>query len=109
MTVASEHTIDAKQLEKMNAIFFTEDDKKGGETDPPIYIAVCPSPEKCQELVLKPPAEVLAARRIGCRVYVGYYGEAMFATAADGPNNYVPINAVPPPSPYETRKRLCPE
>ncbi|OWZ22060.1 Crinkler (CRN) [Phytophthora megakarya] len=104
ITVAADHEIDSKQLQKMNAIFFPDDVKDAGDTERPLYIAVCPDLESCKAFVLKPPPEVLAARKT-CRVFVGYYAEAAFATAADGPMNNVSVKALPPPPPYNFRKR----
>ncbi|KAG7375680.1 hypothetical protein PHYPSEUDO_015620 [Phytophthora pseudosyringae] len=104
ITVAAEHEIDGKQLQKMNAIFFPDDVKDAGDTDPPIYIAVCPDLKSCEAFVLKPPPEVLAARKT-CRVFVGYYTPPAFATAANGPMNNVSVKALPPPPPYNFRKR----
>jgi hypothetical protein len=104
ITVAAEHEIDGKQLQKMNAIFFPDDVKDAGDTDPPIYIAVCPDLKSCEAFVLKPPPEVLAARKT-CRVFVGYYTPSAFATAANGPMNNVSVKALPPPPPYNFRKR----
>ncbi|KAG2758820.1 hypothetical protein Pcac1_g29080 [Phytophthora cactorum] len=105
ITVAADHEIDGKQLQKMSAIFFPDTVKEAGDTDPPIYIAVCPDSKSCEAFVLKPRPEVLAARKT-CRVFVGYYAEAAFATAADGPMNNVYVKELPPPPPYNFRKRL---
>ncbi|KAG7400072.1 hypothetical protein PHYBOEH_007140 [Phytophthora boehmeriae] len=105
ITVATEHEIDSKQLEKMNAIFFPDDVKDAGNTEPPLYIAVCPDLESCKAFVLKPAPEVLAARKT-CRVFVGYYAEFAIVTAADGTMNSVSAKALPPPPPYNFRKRL---
>jgi len=104
ITIAAEHEIDGKELERMNAIFFPDDVKNAGETDPPIYIAVCPDLKSCESFILKPGPEVLAAKK-ACRVFVGYYDEAPYATAADGPMNNIPIKSLPPPPPYNLRKR----
>ncbi|CAH0490663.1 unnamed protein product [Peronospora farinosa] len=69
-TVAAQHDIDDNQLKEMNKIFYPEDVKSAGDTEQPIYIAVCPDLESCKALVLD-PATVSAAREV-CRVFVGY-------------------------------------
>ncbi|KAE8983641.1 hypothetical protein PR003_g21397 [Phytophthora rubi] len=104
ITVDADHEINDKQLQKMNAIFFSDDVKEAGDTEPPIYIAVCPDLNSCKALVLKPPPEVLAARKM-CRVFVGYYVDAAFITAVDGPMSNMSVNALPLPPPYNYRKR----
>lgn len=82
MTVALEHSIKGKQLEDMNAIFFSDDIKKTGGAEPPIYIAVCPDIKSCKRLVLAPSVDLLEAKKV-CRVFVGYCDEAAYAIAAD--------------------------
>ncbi|CAI5746460.1 unnamed protein product [Peronospora destructor] len=66
-TIAAQHDIDSKQLEDMNKMFFPDDVKSAGDTEPPIYIAVCPDHESCKALVLNLAAEVSAVRE-----FVGY-------------------------------------
>ncbi|KAG7380776.1 hypothetical protein PHYPSEUDO_006777 [Phytophthora pseudosyringae] len=104
ITVAATHEIDDAQLRKMNTIFFPDDVAGTDDTEPPIYIAVCPDLESCKRFVLKPPPQVLAARKT-CRVYVGYCDVASLAMAADGPMNNVSAKELPPPPPYNLRKR----
>ncbi|KAG7376232.1 hypothetical protein PHYPSEUDO_013995 [Phytophthora pseudosyringae] len=74
-TAAADREIDGEQLRKMNTIFFPDDVEGADDTEPPIYIAVCPDLKSCETFVLKPPPQVLAARKT-CRVYVGYYWAA---------------------------------
>ncbi|KAG1705588.1 hypothetical protein DVH05_003275 [Phytophthora capsici] len=102
-TIARSHAIDGNQLKKMNEIFFPDHVKNAGETDAPIYIAVCPDRESCERFILNSRPKVLAAK-LECQVFVGYYIDPNFAFTADGPNNHVPIK-VRKLSPYMTRKR----
>lgn len=104
ITVAKVDDIDAKKLVSMNKIFSLRDVGHAGDIEPPIYLAVCPDLKTCQALVLKPDNEALEARKV-CKVFVGYYEEAAFAIGADGPVNYVPVKDLPPPPPYNLRKR----
>ncbi|CAI5737663.1 unnamed protein product, partial [Peronospora destructor] len=103
-TVAARHAIDSEQLKKMNEIFFPDHVKSAGDTEPPIYIAVCPDLKSCKALVLKPANKVSAAKEI-CRVFVGYYTENKFGIAADGPRNDVLLKTLPPKSSHHLRKR----
>ncbi|CAH0481483.1 unnamed protein product [Peronospora belbahrii] len=106
ITVEAEHKVDGTQLQKMNEIFYPDHVKNAGDTEAPIYIAVCPDLESCKALVLKPPLEVLAMRNT-CRLYVGYYHEVQFATATDGTIHFLPIQEALPSPPYNFRaKRL---
>ncbi|KAL3656669.1 hypothetical protein V7S43_018448 [Phytophthora oleae] len=77
-TIARKHDINEKRLEKMNEIFFPDHVKNAGETDAPVFIAVCPDEESCRKFVLESQPEVLAAKQT-CQVFVGYYQEAAFA------------------------------
>ncbi|TMW57026.1 hypothetical protein Poli38472_002951 [Pythium oligandrum] len=99
VTVAKKHDISHTHMQEMNNIFGIADD-----TEPPIYIAICPDRKSCQEFVLDSRPEVVLARRT-CRLFVGYYEEDQFAIAADGPKNNISVKPVPPEHTYNTRKR----
>ncbi|CAH0492881.1 unnamed protein product [Peronospora farinosa] len=53
-TVTAKHGIDSNQLKEMNKIFYPDDVKEAGNTESPIYIAVCPDLESCKALRLDP-------------------------------------------------------
>ena len=103
-TVAEEHKIDGKRLQEMNDIFFPDHVKNAGDTEPPIYIAVCPDRKSCQALVLELSPEVTAARET-CRIFVGYYTQYPYGIAADGPSNDVPPKKRHVDPPYKLRNQ----
>ncbi|CAI5716678.1 unnamed protein product [Peronospora farinosa] len=96
-TVAGQHSIDSNQLKEMNKIFYPDDVKNADDTEPPIYIAVCPDRKSCKALRLDTKAEVLAARKV-CQVFVGYYVENKRGIAADDQMNDLLLQILPPNS-----------
>ncbi|EGZ07301.1 hypothetical protein PHYSODRAFT_340408 [Phytophthora sojae] len=76
ITGAKKHEIRRSELTKLNDIFFPDDAKQAGDTDPPLYIALCSSLAARKEFMLTSDPEVLAAQQ-ACsdQVYVGYYEE----------------------------------
>ena len=99
VTVAKKHAISSTQLEEMDTIFGVAD-----ITEPPMYIAICPDRTSCKTFVLNSSIETLLVRR-SRRVFVGYFEESYFATAADGPKNNISVKPAPPEHTYYTRKR----
>ncbi|GMF66310.1 unnamed protein product [Phytophthora lilii] len=97
--VAEKHAISSTQMEKMNAIFGV-----ANMTKPPIYIAICPDRNSCQEFVLNLRADTILARRT-CEMFVSYFEEYQLASATDGPTNNISVKPVPPEHTYNTRKR----
>ncbi|RQM14049.1 hypothetical protein DD237_000223 [Peronospora effusa] len=95
-TVAGQHSIDSNQLKEMNKIFYPDDLKNADDTEPPIYIAVCPDRISCKALRLDTKAEVLAARKV-FQVFVGYYVENKRSIAADDQMNVL-LKILPPTS-----------
>ncbi|CAH0492868.1 unnamed protein product [Peronospora farinosa] len=102
-TVAAQHGIDSNQLKEMNKIFYPDDVKEAGNTEPPIYIAVCPDLESCKALRLNPAPQVVAAKQV-CQVFVGYYAENKYGIAADGPTNDKIVKSLLPHT-HNLRKR----
>lgn len=86
----------------MNEIFYPKHVKDAGDTDPPIYIAVCPDLKACRKFVSLPPAEVTSIERMGVQVFAGYYEEDWVEIHADGPMNNIPAKPLPPSHEYET-------
>ncbi|KAG2768497.1 hypothetical protein Pcac1_g20369 [Phytophthora cactorum] len=104
VTVAKKHDISSGHMKEMNKIFYSDDVKHTGNTEPPIFIAICPDQESCKKFVLNTRPEVALARKT-CQVFVGYFVEVDFAIAADGPKNNISVKPNPPPHTHFTRSK----